>query len=135
MDKKQLIILIVMIVIYLISSIRKAKSKKQTMHIPEVDTFEEPEKIDGAKEPSFSELQIDYKMSKNAENHSRNSNFGQYRHQTLETLETDYNPQINPQIKSQSVDNEEYSTVDISMEIDDVRKGFIYSEILKNKYN
>ena len=105
------------------------------MHIPEVDTFEEPEEIDEAEDSSFSELQIDYKMSKNAENHSRNSNFGQYRHQTLETLETDYNPQINPQIKSQSVDNEEYSTVDISMEIDDVRKGFIYSEILKNKYN
>ncbi len=132
MDRKQLIILIGMIVLYLISSIKKAKSKKQTMQIPEVDTFDESEEVE---EPSFSELQNEYKKTKNAKNHPRNSDFGQSRYQTLESLETDYNPQINPLIELQRVENEDYRTIDISMEIDDVKKGFIYSEILKNKYN
>ena len=132
MDRKQLIFLIGIIVLYLISSIKKAKAKKQTTHIPKADTFEEPEEVE---EPTYSELQNDYKMSKKSENLSRNSNFGQSRYQTLETLEIDHNPQINPQIKVQSIDNEKHSKIDISTDIDDVRKGFIYSEILKKKYN
>ncbi|PKP21350.1 MAG: hypothetical protein CVU04_01965 [Bacteroidetes bacterium HGW-Bacteroidetes-20] len=141
MDKKQIIILIIIAGIYIFNAIRKMKAKADVNNSPEntpfdddEDEFEsdvefEPIKNDPKPHKDFNPFVKKYQfIAENLESTSLES----------ESLETNSDHKIDkksPIYDSQISDNEEYNTNIVSTEIEDIRKGVLYSEILKKKYN
>lgn len=145
MEPKQIIIFLIIIAVYLFKVIRKANVKKlenqQNTEHDNSNVIEEYEEVQSQRK-TFRENQaesydtIDYsQMLKNrqiiAESLETGSLEGEnYDKKTPQKKHSNYDQKM-----TQNIDNEIDETIELSTEIDDIKRGFIYGEILKRKYN
>jgi hypothetical protein len=144
MDTKQIIIFILIIAFYVFNLIRKAKMKANDRPTPHPQNpFKENYKNsskDENEKPQYSyyenyENDLDQQMLKNQNFFAESLETGTLETETLETSKPTKNKTISTKNNVQIVENEEYNTIDINLEQDELRKGIIYAEILKRKYN
>lgn len=145
METKQIIIFLIIIAVYLFKVIRKANAKKienQQNTEPERSNVDEEYEYTDRETKTYRDItyesyeDIDYsQMLKNrkiiAESLETNSLEG-------ESYEKITPPKIDSKSSKktmQHIDNEIDEGIEISTEIDEIKRGFIYSEILKRKYN
>jgi hypothetical protein len=146
MEPKQIIIILLVIAFYLFKFIRKAKAKaEESSESPPYSPYEEYKEETSSKysqkTPSTSSEYQSYEQYDETQL-LKNRKFSS---ESLETasLESDFptsqkSPFTKPKMEkkvAQLIDNEEENTFDISVDQDDIRKGFLYSEILKRRYN
>jgi hypothetical protein len=146
MEPKQIIIILLVIAFYLFKFIRKAKNKTEegtpnTPYSPFEEYKEQPSEEYYKKGPP---INSEYETYEQFDEHQllKNQKFSS---ETLETtsLETDFTQPPQNRFEKQKIgenkvqvfDNEDENKIDISIEQDEIRKGFLYSEILKRKYN
>lgn len=143
MDKKQIIILLIIAGIYIFNAIRKMKAKADANNSPnnepstdneyeyEYETVREfePVKKDPIPTRNFNP------MVKKHQNIAESLESTSLETESLETFSYDKQIKKSPIFDSQISDNENNNTSSISVETEDIRKGFIYSEILQKKYN
>ena len=145
MEPKQIIIFLIIIAVYLFKVIRKANAKKL-----ENQQNTDPDKSDVIEE--YEEIKSERKLYRDNQNESYEdidySQMLKNKKIIAESLETNslegesYEKNTIPKIDSRSskktmqhIDNEIDEGIEISTEIDEIKRGFIYSEILKRKYN
>ena len=145
METKQIIIFLIIIAVYLFKVIRKANAKKienQQNTEPERSNVDEEYEYTDRETKTYRDItyesyeDIDYsQMLKNkkiiAESLETNSLEGK-------SYEKIPPPKIDSRSSKktmQHIDNEIDEGIEISTEIDEIKRGFIYSEILKRKYN
>ncbi len=145
METKQIIIFLIIIAVYLFKVIRKANAKKienQQNTEPERSNVDEEYEYTDRETKTYRDItyesyeDVDYsQMLKNkkiiAESLETNSLEG-------ESYEKIPPPKIDSRSSKktmQHIDNEIDEGIEISTEIDEIKRGFIYSEILKRKYN
>ncbi len=141
MDKKQIIILIIIAGIYIFNAIRKMKAKTDVNNSPDNTPFDDDE-IEYEDEVEFEPVKMDSKPSKDLNPFAKKYQFiaenlesTSLESESLETISGHKIDKKSPIYESQISDNENYNTNIISTEIEEVKKGFLYSEILKKKYN
>ncbi|HPE39654.1 MAG TPA: hypothetical protein PLI77_01030 [Bacteroidales bacterium] len=147
MDTKQIIILIIIIAVYLYNTIRKANAKarenqqdKTLSHeVDDEQYFEpetEPELITQDQYNYDSFDQIDYaQMLKNRQIIAESLETSTLKTENDQKTIAQKSYKKTPEnIVQQSV-NEEDNVFEISTDLDEVKRGFIFSEILKRKYN
>ncbi len=146
MEPKQIIIILLVIAFYLFKFIRKAKSKAEAeTPNPPYSPFEEyKEHTREEYSQKVPPVNSEYETYEQFDEHQLLKN-RKFSSETLETasLETDFiqpqknksEKQIMGENKMQVFDNEDENKIDISIEQDEIRKGFLYSEILKRRYN
>jgi hypothetical protein len=141
MEKKQIIILLIIAGIYIFNAIRKMKAKADANNNPnnspssddeyEYEYEEEFEPVQMDQIPA-KEFNIDVKkyqfIAESLESDSLES-------ESLETTTNTFSTTKSPIFDSQISDNEKDNTFVISTQAEDIRKGIIYSEILQKKYN
>ena len=145
METKQIIIFLIIIAVYLFKVIRKANAKKienQQNTEPQRSNVDEEYEYTDRETKTYRDItyesyeDIDYsQMLKNkkiiAESLETNSLEG-------ESYEKNTIPKIDSRSSKktmQHIDNEIDEGIEISTEINEIKRGFIYSEILKRKYN
>ncbi len=145
METKQIIIFLIIIAVYLFKVIRKANAKKienQQNTEPERSNVDEEYEYTDRETKTYRDItyesyeDIDYsQMLKNkkiiAESLETNSLEGEsYEKITPQKIDSRSSKKT-----MQHIDNEIDEGIEISTEIDEIKRGFIYSEILKRKYN
>ena len=147
MDTKQIIILIIIIAVYLYNTIRKANAKaRENQHDNtfepdhELETYDEVDfepEYSKREHPSYDSYeQTDYtQMLKNRQIIAESLETSSLETESLETNITPQTYSKTPKKTNQNTEYEEDNAFEISTELDEVKKGFIYSEILKRKYN
>lgn len=141
MDKKQIIILLIIAAIYIFNAIRKMKAKadekdaqNDTPSSEEEYEYEYEEEYEPAKVNPIPAKEIN-PMVKKYQFIAESLESASLETESLETNSDDYFIKKSPIFDSQISDNEAHNTNVISVEIEDIRKGIIYSEILQKKYN
>lgn len=143
MDKKQIIILLIIAGIYIFNAIRKMKAKAEVNNSPnntpssddeyeyeyETEREFEPVKKEPIPTKDFNPMVKKYQfIAESLESTSLET-------ESLETFSNNKQIKKSPILDSQISDNENDNTYILSIETEDIRKGFIYSEILQKKYN
>ena len=149
MEKKQIIILIIIAAIYIFNAIRKMKAKADANNAPDHspsthDEYDDEydheydheyeERFETVKKETIPSKVID-PMVKKYQFIAETLESTSLETESLETIFDDKIIKNSPILGSQISDNENTNVNVISTEIEDVRKGFLYSEILKKKYN
>lgn len=137
MDTKQIIILLIIGGIYIFNTIRKLKIKQDQSNIPD-DISTEEDQFEEDFEPKYREtLGSDYAtpMVGNIQNYAESLESISLEGESLESNSYDFNEDRVLNIDPQISDNEKDNVYEISTDTDDLRKGFIYGEILKKRYN
>lgn len=142
MDKKQIIILLIIAGVYIFNAIRKMKAKSDTNNSPEEHPSSDDYEYEYEKEVEIEPVKMDTIPKKNFNPMVKNYQFiaesletTSLETESLETFSNDKPIKKSPIFDSQISDNENDNTNVISIEMEEVRKGFIYSEILQKKYN
>lgn len=146
MEPKQIIIILLVIAFYLFKFIRKAKNKAEegtpnTPYSPFEEYKEQPNEEYSKKAPPINSEYQSYEQfdehqllknrkfsSETLESASLETNFIQTPKSSLDTKKTDKN-------ELQVIENDDENKIELSIEQDEIRKGFLYSEILKRRYN
>jgi len=145
METKQIIIFLIIIAVYLFKVIRKANAKKienQQNTEPQRSNVDEEYEYTDRETKTYRDItyesyeDIDYsQMLKNkkiiAESLETNSLEGE----SYEKIPPQKIDSRSSKKTIQHIDNEIDEGIEISTEIDEIKRGFIYSEILKRKYN
>ena len=145
MEPKQIIIFLIIIAVYLFKVIRKANVKKlenqQNTEHDNSNVIEEYEEVQSQRK-TFRENQaesydtIDYsQMLKNRQIIAESLETGSLEGENYDIKTTQKKYSNYDQKMTQNIDNEIDETIELSTEIDDIKRGFIYGEILKRKYN
>ena len=145
METKQIIIFLIIIAVYLFKVIRKANAKKlenqQNTNTEMSDDQEEYEYTNKEAKtyrdiPTGSYEEIDYtQMLKNRQIIAETLETNSLEGESYEKMTPKKNDSNSTKKVIQHIDNEIDEGVEISTEIDEIKRGFIYSEILKRKYN
>lgn len=137
MDTKQIIILLIIGGIYIFNTIRKLKIKQDQSNIPD-DIPSEEDQFEEDFEPKYREtIGSDYEslLVKNIQNYAESLESTSLEGESLESISFDFNEHRILNTEPQISDNEIDNIIEISTDTDDLRKGFIYGEILKKRYN
>lgn len=145
MEPKQIIIFLIIIAVYLFKVIRKANVKKlenqQNTEHDNSNVIEEYEEVQSQRK-TFRENQaesydtIDYsQMLKNRQIIAESLETGSLEGENYDKKTPQKKHSIYDQKMTQNIDNEIDETIELSTEIDDIKRGFLYGEILKRKYN
>ncbi len=146
MEPKQIIIILLVIAFYLFKFIRKAKNKAEegSPSTPYSPSEEYKEQTSDQYSKKASPINSEYETYEQYDEYQllKNKKFSA---ESLETasLETGFTQSPKNSFEKQKIgkkevqviDNEDENKIDISIEQDEIRKGFLYSEILKRRYN
>lgn len=110
------------------------KKSKESVPPPPVQSYDfETEDYDFDEPPNYTSP-IDV-LGKKESNYPKKEQFVNYDELTQENWHDDILPMEQAQTTSYSFDNERENELDISMELEDIRRGIIYAEILKSPCN
>lgn len=145
METKQIIIFLIIIAVYLFKVIRKANAKKienQQNTEPERSYVDEEYEYPDREVKTYRDItyesyeDIDYsQMLKKRQIIAESLETSSLEGESYEKNPLQKNSKNTPKNPIQEIDNEVDEGIEIGTDPDDIKRGFIYGEILKRKYN
>lgn len=145
METKQIIIFLIIIAVYLFKVIRKANAKKlenQQNTNTDRSIVDEEYEYTNQEAQTYRDIsyesyeEVDYsKMLKNRPIIAESLETSSLEGESYEKNPLQKNRKNIPNIPIQNIDNEIDEGIEIGTDIDDIKRGFLYGEILKRKYN
>ena len=145
METKQIIIFLIIIAVYLFKVIRKANAKKiesQRNTNKEMSVDQEEYEYTNKETKTYRDMstesyeEIDYsQMLKKRQIIAESLETSSLEGESYEKNVPPKNDVFSSKKTMKYVDNEVDEGIEIGTDLDDIKRGFLYSEILKRKYN